>query len=370
MVNLDEKKRIVIIGPVLPFRGGISQHTTMLARATSENSDVLIISFARLYPQWLFPGESDRDPAYIDHKEKGAEYILDSLNPVNWTKVIKRIREYKPDLVIVPWWTVFLAPCIGYICRSLTKKGIEVVLFCHNVVDHEVAYWKYFITKRVLKNASRYVVQTREDELKLKALLSNAKTAVHPHPIYDQFPEPKGSLRKRKSLELLFYGFIRPYKGLGNLIDAMTLLKGKDIQLTIAGEFWSDEEETRRKIMSLGLGGQIELRPGYHADEETAELFARSDVVVLPYSSATGSGVVPIAYHYNKPVIVTSVGGLPDVVLEHETGWIVEPDDPVELANVIDQINRNMCSSMSNKIIDFKKSLTWDSLSRAVLNYE
>lgn len=360
------EKKIVIIGPLLPFRGGIAQHTTMLKRAFSKNCEVLAISFSRQYPQWLFPGESDRDPAYKGHVEPETEYLIDSLNPLSWKKAVSRILDFHADTVLIPWWTVFWAPCFGYISRKLRKKGKHVVFFCHNVVEHETAKWKTILTKSILKNAQSFIVHTKVDKANLLALFPYAEVKVHPHPVYDQFPEAKGVLAQRKSLELLFYGFVRPYKGLEDLIDAMGLLKGQDIQLTIAGEFWKGEDDIRRKIIALGLSSQIELRPQYHSDQETAELFCRADIVVLPYRSATGSGVVPIAYHYNKPVIVTNVGGLPDVVLDHKTGYIIPPNDSLALSKIISVVDRKTCKLMEPDIVEFKKILSWESLASVI----
>jgi glycosyltransferase involved in cell wall biosynthesis len=360
-------KRVVLIGPVLPFRGGIAQHTSLLGRAVSEEAEVLMISFSRQYPKWLFPGESDRDPAYVSHVEKNTEYLIDSLNPLTWLMAVRRVKKFNADLVVIPWWTVFWAPCFGFIASLLTRNSIDVVYFCHNVIEHETSAWKTFLTRKVLNHGRRFMVHTKEDLHNLKTLIPMAEVDVHPHPIYDQFPEAKQELPRRKSLELLFYGFVRPYKGLDDLIDAMVLLKGKDIQLTIAGEFWNGEQETRKKIENIGLTDQIELRPRYHTDQETAELFARADVVVLPYRSATGSGVVPIAYHYNKAVLVTGVGGLPDVVNHKETGWIVPAEDITALSDTIAGIDIPGLSEMSKKIELFKKSLSWDSMARQLI---
>lgn len=360
------KNKVVIIGPVLPYRGGIAQHTTMLKRALEQGDDVLMVSFSRQYPAWLFPGESDKDSSYLNHQESNTEYLIDSINPFSWIAAIKRIVEFNPNYIVIPWWTVFWAPCFGFISRALKKKKYNVVFFCHNVVEHESARWKSFLTKSVLKNASRFVVHTKEDKSNLVNLLPKAQVAIHPHPIYDQFPQAKGTFIRRKSLELLFYGFVRPYKGLDDLIDAMTILKEKDIQLTIAGEFWKGKEETQQKITNLGLDNQIELRPQYHSDEDTAELFDRADVVVLPYRSATGSGVVPIAYHYNKPVIVTKVGGLPDVVRHLKTGFIVDVGNIEMLAELINTLTAEDCEKMIPEILKIKKELSWSSLAQTI----
>ncbi|MDB4575702.1 glycosyltransferase, partial [bacterium] len=306
------------------------------------------------------------DPSYRGHEEDKTDYLIDSINPWTWFKAVKAIKTFQPDLVIIPWWTVFWAPCFGLISWLLTRQKIKVVYFCHNVVEHETASWKKWLTRQVLKNAYSYVVHTREDKHNLQLLFPTANISVHPHPIYDHFPQPKGTLPRRKSLELLFYGFVRPYKGLDDLVDAMVLLKGRDIQLTIAGEFWNGEQEMRLKIEAAGLGDQIELRPRYHTDEETAELFDRADVVVLPYRSATGSGVVPIAYHYNKPVIVTNVGGLPDVVLDQQTGWIVSSSEKQELYNILSTLSQQTCQATSGKIEEYKSHLSWDSLAETI----
>ena len=176
-----------------------------------------------------------------------------------------------------------------------------------------------------------------------------------------------GQIQKERLQKLLIYGFVRPYKGLDDLIDAMILLRGCEIQLTIAGEFWDGEQETRQKIENNGLTDQIELRPSYHTDEETAEMFARADVVVLPYRSATGSGVVPIAYHYNKAVIVTEVGGLPDVVHHLKTGWIVPAEDVKALSDAIANIDTTCLTKMSEEVQVFKKSLSWTSMARQLI---
>jgi glycosyltransferase involved in cell wall biosynthesis len=328
----------------------------------------LAISFSRQYPGWLFPGESDIDPAYENQKEPGAEYLIDSLNPFTWRKAVARASAFNADIAIIPWWTVFWAPCFGYLANRLQRAGIEVVFFCHNVVEHESAVWKSALARRVLKQGARFVVHTKEDENNLRKLLPTAKVTVHPHPIYDQFPAADNTLPKRRGLELLFYGFVRPYKGLDVLIEAMGRLKGEDIQLTIAGEFWEGEEETRARVKELGIDEQVEIRASYHTDKESAELFARSDVVVLPYHSATGSGVVPLAYHYEKPVIVTRVGGLPDVVKETDTGLLVEPGNSIALANAVKSMTRSRAVSMVPGIREMKRQLTWTSLASCILN--
>jgi glycosyltransferase involved in cell wall biosynthesis len=364
---VKENNRVALIGPILPFRSGIAQHTTMLHRALPELTQHLAISFSRQYPAMIFPGENDLDSSYEGHEEPGVEYLIDSLNPLTWRKAVRRILDFKANLVILPWWTVYWAFCFGYLARTLRREGLEVCFFCHNVVEHESAGWKSRLTLWVLHYGNRFVVHTNEDRANLLHLIPRAEVRVHVHPVYNQFPEPGNELPKRGSLELLFYGFVRPYKGLDLLLEAMAQTPG-DVYLTIAGEFWEGEKEIRARIQSLGLDDRVELRPRYHTEEETAELFARSDVVVLPYRSATGSGVVPLAYHYNKPVIATRVGGLLDVVQHGQTGLLVESENVKALAEAIESMTRTGAMAMVPAIQALKSSMTWTSLASTILD--
>ncbi len=364
---MNDKTRVVLIGPVLPFRGGIAQHTTVLHRSMTGLTDHITISFKRQYPAWLFPGESDRDPYYVNHREPGVDYLIDSLNPLSWLAAVRVAMAFNPQLIVIPWWTIFWAPCFGYLAMAFRRKGVPVLFFCHNVIEHESRNWKSWLTRKVLANGSRFAVHTQQDKANLERFLPNPDVTVHVHPIYDQFPAAKGTLPRRRHLELLFYGFVRPYKGLDLLIEAMGKLKGEDIQLTVAGEFWEGEEETQLQVRRLGIDNQVELRPRYQTQQETAELFERADIVILPYRSATGTGVVPLAYHYNTPVIVTRVGGLPDVVEHGLTGWIVDPQDPTALAVLLRSISRETVNAMKPMIENTKKSMSWESMVKSIL---
>lgn len=340
----------------------------MLHRALSERCDLQTLSFSRQYPKWLFPGESDRDPDYQGHLEPGVEYLIDSLDPRTWAAAVRRVMAHDSQVVILPWWTVYWTFCFRFIVTRLRRKGVRVLFFCHNVIEHESAAWKRLLTKSVLGQGSRFVVHTRVDRDNLVREIPDADIGVHPHPIYSQFPSPDGELPRRARLELLFYGFVRPYKGLDVLIDALSRLDGLDYALTIAGEFWKGEDETRARIEELGLSDRIKLRPRYHSDQETAQLFSRADFVVLPYRSATGSGVIPIAYHYDTPVIATKVGGLPDVVDQGATGFLVEADSAEQLAGAIRAAADFMPDPES--FASVRKRMSWGSLADLLLASE
>lgn len=364
---MAERKVVALVGPVLPFRGGIAQHTTRLRQALADVAEVHTFSFSRLYPKAIFPGESDRDVAYDGHAEPDTSYRLDSISPLSWRRTAREIVSLKPDVLLIPWWTVFLAPCFGYIAHRARRAGITVVFLCHNVIEHESASWRRALTRAVLRNGSRFVTQTFCDSENLRAMLPEASVTVRPHPLYDHFPPAKGSIARLAETELLFFGFVRPYKGLDVLIEAMALTTDLDVRLTVAGEVWGDATPFTERVSRLGLSERVEFVSRYLSDEDAAEYFAAADWVVLPYRGATGSGVVPLAYHYDRPVIVTRVGGLPDVVRDGTTGLIAEPESPTSLADTIRRATQTPSATMSDGIQAIKAELSWDTLVRAVL---
>ena len=362
------RPRIALIGPVLPFRGGIAQHTTMMRRALVGVADVKAFSFSRQYPKILFPGESDRDPAFAGHSEPGTSYRIDSVNPLTWSAAVREIREWAPDLVVIPWWTIYFVPCFGYIAGRLRAAGIPVVFVCHNVIEHESAPWRVALARRVLRAGSGFVVHTGIDEQNLLALLPGARIARHAHPVYEQFPPADESMVAEHELELLFFGFVRPYKGLDLLIEAVALVPASvDLRLTVAGEFWNGPDATMARIEELGVADRIEVHAGYMTEDQVAGYFGRAHAAMLPYRSATGSGVVAVAYNYDVPVVVTRVGGLPDVVEDGMTGYVVEPDSPEALAAAIEQLATADIQAMRAAVATYKREhLSWEGLGRAV----
>lgn len=327
-----ESTRFGLIGPVLPSRGGIARHTTQLYRALKARHDVTLVTFRRLYPGFLFPGRSCIEPGYENHVEPGARPVLDALNPATWSRAANMLVASRPDAVIIAWWTFFLAPCIGLISSRLRRAGIPTVFLCHNVEDHETARWKQALTRKTLSTTSRFLTHSRADAALLGRLFPAAQATACPLPIFDLFPEPRRPLPRRGRIELLFFGLIRHYKGLDVLIRAMEQLQEEDIWLTVAGEWWIRHAGLRRRIRRLE---RVELLDRFLMDAEAADRFARADAVVLPYHNASGTGVIPLAYHYGKPVIATRVGGLPDAVEDGVSGFLVPPDDPAAMAAAI-----------------------------------
>lgn len=357
--------RVLVIGPTFPFRGGIAQHTTMMARALSKEVECLVISFSRQYPKFLYPGRNDCDPSMENYAEPNVEYIIDSINPITWRKALDRAFSFRPDIIIIPWWHVYWVPCFGWFVKKLQAAGFEVVFLCHNVLEHERADWKSWLTKKVLKYADRFVVHTVEDCNNLLRYFPNSKILVHPLPVFNFFPPPTEELSRRAQCELLFFGFIRTYKGVKVLLEAMELLREESVFLSIVGEFWEEERRIHEFIEEKKLCNKIEIIARYVTTQEAANFFHRCDIVILPYLSATGSGIIPLAYYYNKPVIATKVGGLPDVVIDGETGIMINPNSKEEIANAV---MKSMVTEFNKEeILKITKNLTFEHLVKNIL---
>jgi glycosyltransferase involved in cell wall biosynthesis len=361
------RPRLALIGPLPPFRSGIAQHTMMLAGVLDPRCDLLVVSFERQYPRWLFPGESDVDPAAQKVDARNIHYLLDSLRPSTWKRTAELVAAHRPRAAILPWWTVYWTPCFLALARRLGRAGIPIHFFCHNVVDHEASWWKKALTRRVLTRGAGFFTQSNAESARLRALVPHARATVYPHPVSTQFPAPTAPLPRRARLELLFFGIVRPYKGLDVLLRALANLPDLDFKLTVAGEFWERAETTTRLIVELGLGDRVDLTGRFVPATEAANLFARADVVILPYRRATSSGVLGLAYRYGKPVIASRVPGLLEVVREGETGWLVEPDSPGDLARVLSGLTAERTRALAPAIAAFATTLTWESLADAVL---
>ena len=354
-----------LIGQVLPFRGGVAQHTTMLHRELSRRCSLVTISFRCQYPKWLYPGQSDREPGREKDREPGVLYELDPLNPLTWRRASDRLFEQGARMVVIAWWTVFWAPCFSFIADRLERRGVRVVFLCHNCFDHESSFWKSWLARRVLARRRAFIAQSSEDAGTLTRLSPSADVSVYPHPVFGQFPAPRNRLPRRARLELLFFGLVRAYKGLDVLAEAMRLLNGEDVFLTVAGEWWSKDAELRRAIRETKT---IELIDRYVPEPEAADLFSRADVVVLPYRTASASGVVSLAYHYGKPVIASRVGGLPDVVADGSSGRLVPPGDARALAEAIREFVNAPPASLAG-IEAVKRRMTWEGLASCVLKF-
>lgn len=363
--------RVCLVGPVAPYRSGIAHHTSALLRDLigRPSVDVLTLSFARQYPAWLYPGAIDRDKDANTVLGTSVEFDLDSMNPLTWRRAIRRVAAFSPELVLMPAWTFFVAPCLGTIARSLRRSGTPVTMIVHNAADHEAAHWKANVLNFQLRQASRFVTHNGSIAAELARIVPGTPTIVCPHPSYDDFPEPKNELPRRAALELLCFGFVRPYKGIDIALQALALSGRQDVKLSVVGEFWSGRNETEALIRDLGLTGKVELVPRYVTDQETAEYFARCDAVVAPYRSATGSGVVALAQRYGRPVIASDVDGLAHAIVDGKTGWLFPAGDAVALGNLLStRVDRRAADAMSSAIDTTRAALSWRRFGDAVLH--
>ena len=361
--------RICLIGPSYPFRGGLAHYTTLLYRHLRKRHQVSFYAFKRQYPRWLFPGKTDRDISEAPLQESEVQYILDSINPLTWLDICRRIKQDRPELVIIPWWTSFWSPQFWTITTLVKRFSSAKILFiCHNIVDHEAYFFSRICSRAVLNNGHHFLVHSQSDGKRLMELVPSASINHVFHPLYDFFSTgvlAPTEARARLALQgetILFFGFVRPYKGLEDLLRALPLiLKHRKITLLVVGEFWEGKEAVVELIQTLKIEHAVRLVDRYVPNEEVGLYFSAADLVVLPYVSGTGSGIVQIAYGLEKPVVATRVGSLPEVVEDGRTGYLVNPGDPKALA---DAVLRFFLEEKKNEFVEnirrAKDRFSWD----------
>jgi glycosyltransferase involved in cell wall biosynthesis len=337
--------KIIIIGPAHPLRGGgLTTFNHRMAKAFGEEGDDCVIySFSLQYPSILFPGTSQYtdEPAPVGIKILS---VINSINPFNWLKVGNQIRKEQPDLVIVRFWIPFMGPALGTILRRIRKnKHTKIICIADNVKPHEVRFGDKLFTRYFLKPCHAFITMSENVMQDLRNYEDRKPARLVSHPIYDNFGDKISKTEARKNLNIpgdekviLFFGFIRKYKGLDLLLQAMAdeRIKKSGIKLLIAGEFYGDEKWYAELIEKLGIRDSLYLNTHFISDAEVPDYFCAADVVIQPYRNATQSGVTPLAYHFEIPMIVTTVGGLPDMVPHEKAGLVTEPD-PTSIAESI-----------------------------------
>jgi glycosyltransferase involved in cell wall biosynthesis len=314
--------KIVIVGPFYPLRGGIAHFGASFAHWLGVRGHrVFPISFSRLYPKFLFPGKSQEEsgqalPSYA----VVATPLIDSLHPLSWFRAAEHIRHLQPDVVIFTHWLTFFVPCYATLMTLLKRRAhAKLIVLLHNFKPHEARPGDAFLLWLLTRQPDGYLMLSESVKADLLAVQPKAVCQISPHPLYDIFGNAIDKHEARRALGLsmsqkviLFFGYIRPYKGLDLLLDAMPALIKlfPELKLIVAGEFYSDEQAYREKIKSLGIEAHLLLETSYIPSEKVAQYFCAADCAVLPYRSATQSGVVPIAYHFELPVIVTMLAGL------------------------------------------------------------
>ncbi len=336
--------KIIILSTAYPLRGGIAHFNGLLYKELIKKNDVKVITFKRQYPSIFFPGKSQLEAGESVEKIP-TEILVDSINPINWIRAGLKIKKEEPDVLIYKYWMPFFAPCFGTITRIAKRnKKTKTLVICDNVIPHERKPGDISLTKYFFNAADYFVLLSEKVKDDLLRLFPAAKNKVLPHPVYSIFGTHVEKSEAKKYLNLsaekiiLFFGFIRDYKGLDILLEAMSLLKDKlDVKLLVAGEFYSNEEKYNKLIEKFGLENFIYLRTEFIPTSEVKYYFSASDCVILPYRDATQSGIVQIAMNFKIPVIASNVGGIEEVITNGVSGFIIEKENPEALAAAINK---------------------------------
>lgn len=371
-----EKMKIVLIGPVYPYRGGIAHFTTALAEELKQSGhSVDIVSYKWQYPAFLYPGKSDKDLS-PNRPKPNASYLLSSLNPCDWRKTFKRIQDLKPDLVIFQWWVSIWAPAYHFLFKKLNKAKIPFKVLVHNTYPHESKGLDKKLALYALKHATDYITMTQREADKLETLLGgNITVQTVAHPIYQAFPSSGMSQAEAKenlgldinTPVILFFGFVRAYKGLDLLLEAIALLKQRHVpmQLLVAGEFWEDQQRYAKQIDTLGIKDIVKVVPDYIPDDYASQYFEASDCFVAPYRDATQSGSVKLALGYALPVVVTDVVADDFLKSMKDDCWIVPVEDVVALSDALEACLKK---GKSSKSAQNAVKNTWQALNKAIMD--
>ena len=370
------RNRIVLVGPMYPYRGGIAHFSeTMYRGLQGRGHAVEAVTFTRQYPEMLFPGKTQYETGTIEDPVP-ARRLLDTVNPITWFKTAREVARLEPEALIFQYWMPFFAPSFGVTARKARKAGAKVLMVVHNAIPHERRPGDRALSRSFLKTAHGCIVMSEAVAGDLKTLGVTAPVRQVVHPVYDLFGDAVARDEARRHLGvspsvpvLLFFGFIRRYKGLHVLLESMPRVVEAlpEVRLLVAGEFYDDAAPYRALIEQHGLSEHVHLYADYIPNAEVPRYFGAADVVVQPYVTATQSGVAQIAFHFDKPAIITDVGGLAEVVPHERAGLVVPPEDPAALAAAIIRFfNEKMAARLTEGVRQEKQKYSWDRLYEAV----
>jgi len=368
--------KIAILGPAYPYRGGIADFNERLAHEfLSQGHQVVIYTFTLQYPGFLFPGKTqystDAAPARLDIRRK-----LNSINPLNWIKVGHELRKEKADILVIPFWMPFMGPSTGTASRIARKAGTLTVAILHNMIPHEHKPGDRILARYFVNSVDGFVALSQSVLEEISIFDKVKPRQFCRHPLYDSFG-PKATRNEALAhlgldadkRYMLFFGLIRDYKGLDLLLEAYadSRFRDTDIKLIVAGEFYGNEQKYKDLEISLGLEGKIVWESRFVPSDEVRYWFAAADLVVQPYRSATQSGISQIAYHFEKPMLVTRVGGLPEIVPNGKAGYVVEPEPSAIATAALDFFQNKRQDQFTAGIIDEKQQYSWSKMTAAVL---
>ena len=361
-------QKVIIIGPAFPYRGGIAHFNNALAQAyIDRKDDAILFSFTLQYPSFLFPGTTQYEDGTAP-KELDIRTLINSINPLNWIQVARKINKEEPDLVIIRYWLPFMAPCLGTIARLISKK-IKILAITDNVIPHETRLGDKLLTRYFIKSCDSFVALSKSVLDDLNFFTESHIKKFLPHPIYNIFGE---KISKKEAIHnlglnendryLLFFGFIRQYKGLDLILKAMSEIRVRalGVKLIVAGEFYEDQHKYLELIEFLGIQDQVILYNKFIPSDKVKSFFCASDIVTQTYKAATQSGVTQIAYHFERPMLVTDVGGLSEIVPHNKVGY-VSSKDPNDIANaIVDFYDNSKEDEFSFNTKKEKKKYTWN----------
>jgi glycosyltransferase involved in cell wall biosynthesis len=365
------------VGPAHPYRGGIAAFNERLARQFQEEGhQVEICTFTLQYPGFLFPGKTQYSDSPAP-EDLAISRKINSINPLNWILLAKKIRKQQPDIVLFRYWLPFMAPCFGTMARIIKKnKHTRIVTLADNILPHEKRFGDTALTRYMVSGSDAFVVMSKEVLADLRRFTTTNPAVFSPHPIYDLYGDiiPKEEARRNLHISqdqkvILFFGFIRRYKGLSLLLKAMNYeqVRKHHVKLLIAGEFYGNEDSYKDLMKHYNVEQDLILATKFIPDSEVKNYFCAADVVVQPYLSATQSGISQMAYHFEKPMIVTNVGGLPEIVPDGKVGYVTE----VKSGSVADAIARfydeDKEAEFTTNVRLEKLRFGWDKMTEAIL---
>ena len=368
--------RIVIIGSAYPLRGGLASYNERLANEyINQGNEVIIYTFSLQYPKIFFPGKTqysnEKPPKNLNIKVK-----VNSVNPLNWLKIGREIKKLKPDLIIVKYWIPFMSPCLGTISRIAKKnKKTKVISILDNIIPHEKRIGDTQLSNYFVKSVDGFVAMSQSVLDDLQKFDIKKPQSFCPHPLFDNFGESISKPAAKKILKidektnyLLFFGFIRDYKGLDLLLEAFTddRLKKLPLKLIIAGEFYSDSEPYYEIIKQNNLEDRVIMHTDFIEDSKVVNYFCAADIVVQPYKTATQSGVTQIAYHFNKPMIVTDVGGLSEIIPDKKVGFVVKTNSGAIADAIYAFYDQNLEVDFAKNVKIEKEKYSWKRMTEAV----
>ena len=374
--------KVIILGTAWPYRGGLATFNERLARQfVSEGHEVELYTFTLQYPSFLFPGKTQytNEPAPADLTIRR---VLNSCNPINWLRVGHAIRKAAPDMLICCYWMSFFAPAFGLVSRIARRnERTRCIALVHNMIPHEPNILDKLFAPYFVASQDGFVALSESvvgDIEKVESQTSRVKRpkTFSPHPIYDHYGERMSKNEACKALNLpadknymLFFGLVRAYKGLDLLLGAFGCVKDQlpNLQLIIAGEFYEDEDKYRAQIAQLGLADRVIIRNEFIPDGDLRKYFGAADLIVQPYKTATQSGVTQVAFHFEKPMLVTNVGGLGEIVHDHQMGYACEPTAEAIANDVSDYFTNHRQEAYTSYLQKEKTKYTWSKMTEAFI---